>query len=164
MHHSYGSASGWVFLYTEDGNSAGRSLNIILFLPVYTIQANVSSHSHERTTYMILKEEENAGAITTYRFYCYLVQTQLKPRVIAGGLLAGYEAYKHCVIYDQQAKRPKQAASWISAGANNCRRLNQWTLVWWNSIVLSRWSHCQVQVRSLIQSYHPHHYLSLCPK
>lgn len=45
--------SGRVFLYTDDGNSEGMTLNIILFLPVYThththtVQATASSYSYE---------------------------------------------------------------------------------------------------------------------
>lgn len=47
--------------------------------------------------------------------YFHLVQTQLKPQGLTGGLLAGHVADRLCAIYDQQAQRPKQAVSQVSA-------------------------------------------------
>ncbi len=95
----------------------------------------------------------------------HLLQTQLKPQDLTGGLLPRYVADRHRAICRQQAKRPKQAVSWLSTDANSCWQLNQWKLVWCNSNLLSRWSFCQLQVRSPTQSHHHnhHHHQSLCP-
>lgn len=139
---------GWVFLYTDDGTL------FPMLLPFY-------AHTNNCLKSFLWENKQDfsgiVGSVIIKKCYFHSLETQLKPRGLAGGLLVGCVADRHLAIYDHQAQRPKQAV-WLSAEANSCWQLNQWKLAWCNSNLLSRWSPCQLQVRSQIQSLHHHHH------